>query len=280
MSGRTETVPPAAPTRRATDRLALVCCLVCVVLGVSCASRRLVLPSDLGSPLPNFSELHAEVTAACRDVRTFTAALGLRGQAGGRRLSGRLIAGFERPGSMRLEATAPFGAPGFILAAQDDRVVLLLPRDDRVVRSRSPGEVLGALTGVSLGPADLQAILTGCVVPSARAIGGRMHANGWASIELEGGSTIYLRRADQWHLRAARRNGWLVDYDAFQGRFPQTIRLRSEGGAVDVDMTATLSQIEANVELDSATFTVVIPESARPLTIEELRQAGPLGEQP
>jgi hypothetical protein len=206
--------------------------------------------------------------------------MGLRGRAGGRRLSGRLLAGFERPGSMRLEAVVPFGPPGFILATRGKEAVLLLPRDERVVRGESSDEILGSLTGVALAPADLQAILTGCVVPDSKPTGGRMHANGWASIDLEGGATMYLQRAGSWRIRAARRNGWNVDYPVWQGTFPQTIRLQSQDERANVDMTATLSQIEVNVEVDPAAFTVDVPPNASPLTLEELRAAGPLGERP
>jgi outer membrane biogenesis lipoprotein LolB len=211
-------------------------------------------------------------------VRTLTAVLGLRGRAGGRRLSGRLIAGFEQPDSMRLEAVPPFGPPAFILAARGQTAVLLLPRDDRVVRGESPEALLGALTGVSLAPADVQALLEGCVIPSPQAVGGRLHANGWASIDLQGGATMYLRKAGDWQLRAARRDGWQIEYPVWQGAFPQTLRLTSAGSSVDVDMTATLSQLQANTDIDPAAFTLDVPSSASPLTITELRDAGPLGE--
>lgn len=256
----------------------LAFCIVCVALSVACSARPIQLPSDPGSPFPDYTQVHTEVTASCRGARTLTAEMGLRGRAGGRRLSGRLVAGLERPASMRLEAVAPFGPPGFILATRGKEAVLLLPRDERVVRGESAEEILGALTGVTLAPADLQAILTGCVVPDSKPTGGRMHANGWASIDLEGGATMYLQRMGAWRIRAARRDGWDVDYPAWQGAFPQTIRLQSQGEPANVDMTATLSQIEVNVDVDPAAFTVDVPPNASPLTLEELRAAGPLGE--
>lgn len=249
----------------------------CIALS-GCAARSLSLPSDPGSPLPDFSEIHARITSACRGARTLTAELGLRGRAAGRRLSGRLHAGFAQPGSMRLEAVAPFGPPAFILAARGTTAVLLLPREDRVVTGESADAILGALTGVSLAPADVQALLGGCVLPSSQAIGGRLHANGWASIDLQGGATMYLRKAGEWQLRAARRDGWQIEYPAWQGAFPQALRLRSAGSSVEVDLTATLSQLQANTDIDPAAFTIDIPSNARPLTITELRDAGPLGE--
>ena len=253
-------------------------CLACVALVAACGARRIQLPSDPGAPLPNYAEIHADVTASCRGARTLTAELGLRGRAGSRRLSGRLVAGFERPASMRLEAVAPFGPPGFILATRGDSAILLLPRDERVVRDQSAEAILGALTGVTVAPADLHAILTGCVVPVPKPAGGRLHSNGWASIDLESGATVFLRRMGTWQVVAARRNGWEVDYPVWQGAFPQTIRLRSASEPADVDMTATLSQIEVNVDVDPKAFTVDVPPNVTPLSLEELREAGPLGE--
>jgi hypothetical protein len=247
------------------------------VLSGACASRRIALPTDPGSPLNDYSEIHAQVSSGCRDVRTLTAEMGLRGRAAGRRISGRVVAGFERPSSMRLEGVAPFGPPGFILAARGDTAVLLLPRDERFVKGASPSDLLGALTGVSLAPADLQAIVTGCVVPSVQPTGGRLHSNGWASIDLEGSATLYLKREGTWQVRAARRDGWTVEYPEWSGRFPATIRLRSDSGP-PIEMTATTNQLEANVDIDPAAFTVTVPPSATPLSIEELRAAGPLGE--
>ena len=255
-------------------------CIACVALSAACGARRIPLPSDPGSPLPDYSQIHAEATKSCRGARTLTAELGLRGRAGSRRLSGRLIAGFERPASMRLEAVAPFGPAGFILATRGDQAVLLLPRDERVVRGESAEAILGALTGVTLGPADLQAILTGCVLPESKAIAGRLHTNGWASIDLDGGATMYLRRMGAWQISAARRNGWEVEYPMWQGAFPQVVRLRSAADPVNVDMTATLAQIEVNTSLKPETFTVDVPAGTAPLSLDELREAGPLGEKP
>ena len=66
-----------------------------------------------------------------------------------------------------------------------------------------------------------------------------------------------------WQVRAARRDGWEVDYPAWQGMFPQVIRLRSVSEPANVDLTATLSQIEVNVDVDPSAFTVDVPATAR-----------------
>jgi len=245
----------------------------------SCARPHITLPTDPGIPLPDFRAIHMQVSAGCAAVRTLTAEMALSGRAGRQRLRGRVLAGFARPASMRLEGVAPFGSPAFILVARAGEGTLLLPRDDRVLRGAKPEDILGALAGVALGPADLEAILTGCVVPAPQAMGGRRHANGWASIDLAGGTTLFLQPAagGMWTLRAARRAGWQIEYPAWTGGFPQSVRLQSDQAAVMVDLTVALSQIETNKDLEDAAFTVNVPGDADPITLDELRESGPLG---
>ncbi len=221
-----------------------------------------------------------QISTACAGVRTLTAEIGMSGRAGRQKLRGRVVAGFARPASMRLEGVAPFGPPAFILVARGMNATLLLPRDaPRVLRGARPQDILGALTGVALAPADLQAILTGCVVPAPQATEARRHANGWASIDLSGGATLYLQPAGQnmWSLRAAKRDGWQIEYPVWSGNFPQTVRLQSTQPNVNVDLTASLSQIETNKDLEDAAFNVNVPPDADPITLDELRSAGPLG---
>jgi hypothetical protein len=248
-----------------------------VVLTSGCAARRLALPADPGAPFPEYADVSRRVTMTCAGVRAMTAELALAGRAGGRRLRGRAIAGFERPASMRLEGVAPFGPPAFILVARAGTATLLLPRDNRVLRKAAPEDMLGALTGVALSPADLQAILTGCVTAEPDATGGRLHQNGWASIDLMGGATLFLARVDGgWQPRAARRPGWQIEYVSWQAGFPREVRLQSVDPAIDVDLAATVSQLETNVPLDAAAFAVSVPPGAIELTLDELRDAGPL----
>jgi hypothetical protein len=208
-----------------------------------------------------------------------TAEISLSGQVAKQRLHGRVLAGFATPNSMRLEAVAPFGAPGFILVSQSGMATLLLPRDNRVLRGEKTEDALGALTGVSLSPQDLLAVLTGCVLPTRVVEGGQMHANGWASIQLRGDATVFLERVgDAWRPRLARRPGWSIDYPGWSGSFPRMIRLRSAEGAVPtVDVSATVSQLETNVTMAPDAFTVSVPATAIAITLDELRQAGPLG---
>jgi hypothetical protein len=259
------------------SRLFCILTFALCITAIACGPRRLELPTDSGSSFPDFAAVHKQVSAACSGVRTLRAVLSLRGRVSGERLSGTVHAGFERPSSMRLEGIPPFGQPVFLLAAQGGDAVLSLPRDDRVLRNQPPQAMLEALVGVDLAPADLLAILTGCVVPGSMPTGGRLHANGWASIDLQGGAKLYLRRAtSQWELRAAQRDGWQLEYTMGQTQFPASVRLTSESQKVPVDLTTGLSELEANVDLDPATFRIEVPPDATPLTLDELRESGPL----
>jgi hypothetical protein len=186
---------------------------------------------------------------------------------------------------MHLAMVAPFGGPVFILAAQNGRGSLLLPRDSRVLRNAPPSAILEALTGVALEPDDLQAVLTGCVLPAPRATAGRLHAGGIASIDIESTgepgaprtATVFLKRSgSQWQLRAARRDRWQFDYIYGTGSFPQRVSLISTNPDVRVNIGAALSQVETNQDISPAAFTIDEPKDLMPMTLEELRQAGPL----
>ena len=153
------------------DRARFFCILhfaFCIAVA-SCASlpKPITLPSDAGTPFADFAAVHTQLSSACSGVRTLTMEIGLSGRAGDEPLRGRVIAGFERPSSMHLQGVAPFGGPVFLLWARDGSASLLLTREERIVRNAAPEAILGALTGVALNPADLQAVFTGCVVPAS-----------------------------------------------------------------------------------------------------------------
>ena len=268
--------PRGVPRDARSSRVAAL--VAALVLTSACGARRLELPTDAGTPLPDPAALHASVAATCRNVRTMTAEVSLSGRAGDERLRGTVHAGFKQPSSMLLQLQAgPFGTVAFVLGADASGATLLLPRSDQVVRGRAE-EIMAALTGLAFTPADLQAILTGCVVSDPRPIGGRTHAGGWASIDLEGDATLYLQRAGgSWRVRAARRRDWRIEYPEWPERaaFPSRVRVLTTA-PVAVDLQARLAQVETNVDLDDGTFVVAVPGDAESISIQELRAAGPL----
>ncbi|MEQ1898797.1 MAG: hypothetical protein ABL971_15600 [Vicinamibacterales bacterium] len=209
-------------------------------------------------------------------MRSFTVELGLAGHSSGERLRGRVVAGFAEPDAMRLEGVAPFGAPVFVLVASAGTSTLLLPRESAVLTDEAPDVVLEALTGLSLGPADLRALLTGCVTDAPVAAGASF-GDGWASLSFTDATTMFLRRGrGGWVVRGANRAGWQVEFQVWAGTFPSQIRLRS----ADTDLVVQVRQVEANITLDPAAFTVAVPPGTRPVTLDDIRRAGTLKETP
>jgi len=249
------------------------------LVSASCAAPLTKLPSGPGAPAPDAREAIEEATSACRRVSTLTLEIAVRGSIGGRRARIRLSAGLARPASMRLEAVAPFGQPIFILVANEDAATLLLLRDQRVLEHGRPDAVLEAIAGVPLDASALRAVVTGCAVAPdparARALG-----ETWR-VAPDGADEVYLRRegtAAPWRLVAtvhrASGAGWRAEYRDFETGLPRSIRLVSAlAGRFDVQLT--LSQLDVNTPLDANAFTVRIPRTAQPISLEELRQSGP-----
>ena len=191
----------------------------------------------------------------------------------------RMRAAAERSGSLRIEALAPFGAPVFVFVARDDRATLLLPRDRQVVREARPAEVLSALAGLALGPADVQALLTGCLEPEPVAAAARRHRDGSVAVELQGGTTAYVRDPGGGQVVVAGRRGDLtVEYAEHVRGLPRRLRIRVEGPQGGTDLTASLSRVSMNVALHPAAFTVDVPPQYVPVTLAGLRGASPLEE--
>jgi hypothetical protein len=210
-------------------------------------------------------------------VVTLQAELGLSGRVGSQRLRGRVLAGFV-PSALRLEAVAPFGPPVFILVADGARGTLLLPRDRRVVKDAAPEEILDALVGIRLGPDDLRSLLSGCVRAAAEPSAGRAYGTDWLAVDLAAGGTIYLRHQDgarPWRIVAGRYGGIEVDYTAFDGTRPSQVVLNGPG----LSLAISVSQVEVGGNLPRNELVALkIPEGVTPLTLEELRKAGPLGQ--
>jgi hypothetical protein len=244
----------------------------------SCAPRLVALPSGPGAAFPDFSTAHAQATNACRDVRTMAATLAISGRAGRNRFRAKVDAGFEAPARVRLELPAP-GKPLFVFVASGDDATLLLPREARVLRNAPPAATLEALAGVPLGPEDLRTILTGCGFAAGQPTTGRAFDRGWVAVTI-GDATDWIQQIEgSWRIAAASRGPVEVRYADFAGGRPATVRLRTSPAERDAaaDLTIRLAQVDINDPLGAEVFRVDVPPDATPLTLDELRQAGPLG---
>ena len=257
--------------------------ILVLLAAAACAPPRSpALPTGTGTPFTNFQAAYDEAVAECRLARRVVAELGLSGRAGDQRLGGRIVAGFAEPGAIRLEGVV-LGRTVFILVARDAAGTLLLPREDRIVRDAAPEAIVEALAGVALTPAELRAAVAGCGLGAGTPANGRMFTDEWAAVDV-GGELTYLRRVEgRWRVGGATRGPIRIVYADFTGGLPSTIHVRSEsaagGNAKPVaDITLRVSQLEINTTIDPQAFEINVPPSALPLSLEELRRAGPLGE--
>jgi hypothetical protein len=260
-------------------RLVLSAWLIASV--AACAGRTVPLPSGDGAPLPDYAGAWRQAARQCGEPDTFSAELSLSGRAGRQRLRGHLLIGLASPGRIRLEGAAPFGPPIFVLVADGADTTLLLPRDNRVLRGSPPSDILAALVGLDLGPSDLLAILSGCIVPNASAEGGRLYDSGWARIDFAGGASAYLRREGKagWRARAGSRPGVGIEYEMGEDAEPAAVRLRTDPSRGPVsDIRIALSQVAIGQAFGAGVFSVRVPADASPISLAELREAGPLGE--
>jgi hypothetical protein len=264
--------------------------LVVLALGAAaCATAATIrVPGGPWAPDPLAAEAFQSASQGCRDVRTLTAELAVRGRAGRARIRGRVIAGFERGGALRLEAPAPFGAPIFILVSRANRATLWLPRDRRVLRDVPVEDVLDAITGLPRSSDEVLALVAGCLTADISAAGpGQSGPGGWLKLELASGVTAFLmREGPAWRIAAGWRDGgpagasWSVNYSGFSAGFPAVVAV-SQGpveGSPATALTFQVSQLETNVPIDPRAFEIAIPADAQTLTLEELRQSGPLAD--
>ena len=214
-------------------------------------------------------------------MKTITVSMGLSGKAGSTKLRGRIDAGFAAPDQARLEGIPPFGKPVFVLVADGGRGTLVLTREDRVLRDAPPDQIVEALAGVAIGADALRTIVSGCgFADGAPSAGSALHADGgdWVVLTFAG-STGYLRRdGGAWHLVAATRGPLTVRYADYANGRPATIAIRSSrDGRLNADIHLRLSDVETNKTLNPRAFVADLPEHPVPLTLDELRRAGPLG---
>ena len=235
---------------------------------------RPALPSGTGTPFAEFASAYQEAVAECSTIQAVTAELALSGRAGSTKLRGRIIAGLAAPADIVLEGLH-FGKPIFVLVGRGGTATLFLPRDNRILRGEEPSAIVEALAGVPLSPAELRSAVAGCGLQTGlRQPAGEPSAPTGSAVESANG-TVYLRRIEgRWRVAAAMRNRITVQYGDFAAGRPATVFVKTDVA----DIALRVSGVEINVPLDPRVFDFEVPKDAAPLTLEELRRAGPLGE--
>ncbi|MDP3717331.1 MAG: hypothetical protein Q8T13_06140 [Acidobacteriota bacterium] len=242
----------------------------------ACAARLPTRPAGSPGPDPAALDAFTTATAACRGFRSMTGELSLSGRAAGERIRGRVIAGLESGGSVRLEGVAPFGPPVFILAGTAERATLLLPREHRVLPDTAVSAVLERLTGLALSADDLRLMVSGCLADNATPTEGKQWPGGWQAVTLAPDRTAYLRvQQGRPVVVAADYGPWHVDYSEHLSGYPRVVRVRRAGDAT-TDVTARVGELEVNTTINPLAFTLEVPSDAEPMTLDELRSVAPL----
>jgi hypothetical protein len=258
------------------------------------------VPAGLGTPLtgpgPGRSGLPTtlptnpvEARQECADVAALTTQIVVRGSVRRHRVRFRIWAATAFPALARLELVGSSRPPLFIFTARSDDATLLAPRDNRVLQHERASVVLEAVTGIPLNGVDIEGLLTGCprINGTYRAF---QFGDTWLKFFIGDNDEVYLRRNDPsgpWHLVVMIRRvpgqalRWRAEFLDRRDGVPRSIRLTSLdliGQPSDAfDIQLSLRQVEINPLLGPEEFAVPVPQSAQPLTLDELRRSGPLG---
>ena len=254
--------------------------LALVVMQAACAARLYEPPTGPGAPFADAGAVWERVTSSCRIASRLVAEVRVEGWTGATRErvpSANFHTALTSDNEVYLEVPGP-GGPYVEMAGRANQSVLMFPRDERVLRA-STREIVEALTGLKWDAVDLLNVLTGCVVPKATVASGTSYAQ-TAQIELGGGARAYVRQQDRaWHLKAATRDGLLIEYLTYEGAFPADIRVTSrEAGVTPLRLKFSVRNHNVNTALEANTFVLAVPPNFIAMTLADLRGNRPAGD--
>ena len=241
----------------------------------ACASALFVPPVGPGEPAPGAAAAWAEATRVCGGVTTYKASLRVSGHIGGERLPTTIdIATGATATGIRLEGRAA-DRKIFLLAGTADEATLYLDDGHRSATGR-PEDLTDALMGVKLGPGRWLALLTGCVAaPPDFISGARYGAN--LGVTTPGGRVFLARENGVWRNVHGEFDGLVVTYRRFSSAFPDEWRLKSEPGRdPSIELSVRVDDIASGQPIAPSVFTLALPDDVTPMTLDDLRQSGPL----
>ena len=234
-------------------------------------------PAGAGAPFPEAAAAWTDAARACRSASTYAATIHVHGHAGPDRLNATMIGLVTGADEISLTVPVIFGAPAFVLGGTATTATLWLPHDHRVVVARAD-EIVEALTGLRLTPRALLAIFTGCVGQSQTMVESARYDR-LGAITSDDARVFVERDAGGWHITRGVTAGLIVEYRDIQAEWPRSLRVTTPPDRTPaVDLTMTLEQIEVNVTHPPRDFVVSYARDAVPMTLEDLRAAGPLRE--
>ena len=241
----------------------------------ACAPRTFVLPAVVPTPAPESAEIWKTASSPCRAVTGARAALGLTGRVRDQRIPGlagaTLYAALSATGDIGLEARVS-GQLVFRLGGTSSNATLLLPSENRVVRGRAD-EIVDALVGLRLGPERLLAILGGCITRNEDVRQGERYGK-VLRVETPD-AVVYLEPTDgPWVVRAGTADGLGVEYRRPAGDVRDIIFRSRPGATAGVSIVLHVKELDLAPALAPSLFAVVVPDDARPMSLQELRETG------
>jgi hypothetical protein len=242
----------------------------------SCAPALFVPPAGPGEPEPEAASAWAQATSACRGVRSYSAALRLSGRAGDQRIPsvGAIVA--VTASNVHLQLVAG-NRPRRTLAGSAERATYFDHDNNRVVTARAE-EIFETVIGIKAGPDRLLALLSGCAtrVPE---ITRASRFGKLIGIETADGRA-FLEQRGTWQIVAGTSDDLVVEYRRSGSAFPTEVRLASAPGRKPIASIRVtgIDQLDVNADLKPEVFAPPKAAAAAvPMTLDELRAAGPLG---
>jgi len=255
---------------------------VLAIAPMGCARAIFVPPAGPGAPAADAATAWAQATAACRDVKSYVGALGLSGKVGSQRIWRVSIeSAVTAAREIYLGATVS-GRPVFLLAGTDERATLWLRGDDDRAVTAPAADIVEALIGVRLDARRVLAVLSGCATLTPDVDTGVARQVGRLVRVATGDGAVYLeKRTERWTTRAAEVDGETDEYAWKEGPYPADVWFWSDPKSPPPAASLHLSVNDLRVN-DPVPASFFRPSEgalrATPMTIEELRKAGPLRE--
>jgi len=248
----------------------------CLAFTACATTRGFVRPTGATTPLTDHAGAWQAATAECRGVQSYRGDLRLSGKVAGERIrSVTLGLAVDATGRLGFE-TQVMGSSIFRLGGTTANATLLLRADNRVVRGPA-GEIVEALIGVRLDPARLLAVLAGCVATSLDATAAE-RLGAFVQVTLPDATVFLSDDGRGWRPRAGTFEQLLVDYQRIEAGYPHQILITSEPGrSPSVSLSIAVRSLDINPVFTGAEFHVTPPDGAIPISLDELRAAGPLG---
>ena len=261
-------------TRRGTRFLLVLLGLV-VLSGSSACSRRPVATGP-AVPLPNEEAVRLldDLESSQQSIVRYQAVLKVRGEGPEGRFSATELVVFERPGRVRVELLATFGASRWIAVTDGGEITVLFPRSREYLQESAVEDVVSALLGIRLRPEEVMAILAGSGLPLGEANPARAERVGEGvrvvlSGELPDGpdERVDIERGQ---VREAVGSRYRVVYPTDWKQMGRTAPERIELASDQIEISLTVEDLDINVRLDPEAFTISIPEGAARLGVAEI----------